>query len=164
MLLTIHCSRCTIPDSQAAIRNCKIKRCTLIHFPLRPHSAPMSANNALDNRKPNACSFKFLNTMQPLKDTEQFIDILHIKTDTVVFDIVEVFIGFNPAVHFNNSILFASCEFYGVGQKISKNLANHRTVATSDRKCVNLKLYHSLRSIGFELIEYSYCQSAHVNF
>jgi hypothetical protein len=47
--------------------NGKIKCCTLIDLSFSPHLPAVSLNNALDNGKPDAGSFKLIDGMVPLK-------------------------------------------------------------------------------------------------
>jgi hypothetical protein len=44
----------------------------------------MAMNDALDGREPYPGAFELVSPMQPLKDTEQLVGILHVETDTVV--------------------------------------------------------------------------------
>ena len=85
----------------------------------------MSVNNALYNGKPNAGSLKLIDGMVSLKDPKQLAGVLHIKTDTIVFDIIDILIFFDHTANFNNSGPFGSCEFDGIGQEINKDLPNH---------------------------------------
>jgi hypothetical protein len=45
----------------------------------------VSRNNALDCGEPNTCAFERLLGMQALENAEQFLLIIHIETDSVVF-------------------------------------------------------------------------------
>jgi len=52
----------------------------------------VSLNDALDNGKPNAGFFKLVDGMVSLKDSKQLAGILHIKSDTIVFNIIDILI------------------------------------------------------------------------
>jgi hypothetical protein len=44
----------------------------------------MAVDDALNGRQADSGTFKLLRPMQALKDAKQLIDILHVKSDTVV--------------------------------------------------------------------------------
>jgi hypothetical protein len=67
----------------------KIKCCAFVDLSFSPHLSAVSLNNVLDNGKPNAGSFKFIDGMVSLKDSKQLTGIPHIKTDTIVFDTID---------------------------------------------------------------------------
>ena len=75
----------------------------------------MSLNNALNNGQPNSGSFKFVSRVESLKDFKQLSGMLHIKSDTIVFDIIDMVIFSCDAADFNNSCLLRFREFDGVG-------------------------------------------------
>jgi len=52
----------------------------------------MAEDNALYNCQPNTSTLKRVGTVESLKDAEEFIDILHIKTYAVIFHIVDALI------------------------------------------------------------------------
>ena len=52
--------------------------------PFGSYRPAMAVNDALDGRKADPGAFEFVNPMQPLKDAEQLVGILHVETDTVV--------------------------------------------------------------------------------
>ena len=48
----------------------------------------MAVDNVLDIGQADTGSREFLRVMEALKQPEQFIGISHVKTDTVVFDVI----------------------------------------------------------------------------
>jgi hypothetical protein len=85
----------------------------------------MSVNDALYGGKPNAGSLKLIVGVVSLKDRKQLAGVLQIETDTIVFDIIDILIFFDPTANFNNSRPFGSCEFDSIGQEINKDLPDH---------------------------------------
>src|SRR5215813_8092866 len=43
-------------------------------------------NNALDRRQSDTSSFEIVGPMKSLKNSEQFVHVLHIKADAIIFD------------------------------------------------------------------------------
>ena len=70
----------------------KIKCCAVVDLSFSPHMSTVSLNDALDNGKPNAGFFKLVDGMVSLKDSKQLAGILHIKSDTIVFNIIDILI------------------------------------------------------------------------
>src|SRR5262245_16724656 len=66
------------------IRRRKIECCAAVHDAFRPDSAAVPGNNALHRRQADARAFELFRPMQPLKDAEEFVGILHIEPDAVV--------------------------------------------------------------------------------
>ena len=64
----------------------KVKSCSLTYRTLGPSPPAMAGNNTPHICKPNACAFKFVLGMEPLKYSEEFIHIFHVKIYSIVFE------------------------------------------------------------------------------
>ena len=51
-----------------------------------PGFPAMAVNNAPDIGEPDAGPFKFIRSMEPLKDAEQFVGIAHIESYPIIAD------------------------------------------------------------------------------
>src|ERR1700676_5825158 len=65
----------------------KIESGALANRGLSPDSSPVFANNALHSGQANSSPRIISICMEPLKDTEKFVGVLHVKACTVVADI-----------------------------------------------------------------------------
>jgi len=63
----------------------------MIYFGLCPNAPAMAMDDALHNRQSDARAFKFIRAMQPLKNSEQFVCILHVEARAVVADEKDIF-------------------------------------------------------------------------
>ncbi len=84
--MTSSCSSVAFRFSLFSHAEGEIEGCTLVQFSLCPHSASMLLNDALHRGQADARTFELLRAVQPLEDSEQFVDILHVETDAVVSD------------------------------------------------------------------------------
>src|SRR5690348_4604635 len=64
----------------------EIKGRAFVFFGLSPDAAAVPQENAMDVGQPDAGAFEFLFEVQALKDAEEFANVLHIKTYTIVAD------------------------------------------------------------------------------
>lgn len=64
---------------------------SLVLFAFRGNAASVACYNAFDNGKADPGSIEFFDSVEPLKDAEQFVSISRIETCTVIFYIVAYF-------------------------------------------------------------------------
>jgi hypothetical protein len=62
----------------------KIKRGAGIHFSLRPSATSMAGDDSSYICQANARAFKFIFSMEPLKDAKQFGRVFHVEASAVV--------------------------------------------------------------------------------
>ena len=91
--------------------------------------SPVLAENALDGGQSNSRAFKIFQAVEPLKDAEQLIGILHAKADTVVTDVDHRLAIHCPLPHLDKGALAGAGEFDGIQQKVGKHLPHQARVA-----------------------------------
>src|SRR5438105_5045055 len=64
----------------------KIKCCSLIDRGLGPDAPAVAVENTLDDRQSHSSPLVILGAVKSLEHTKEFMDILHIKADAIVFD------------------------------------------------------------------------------
>ena len=52
----------------------------------RPYSTAVAVDNSLDRGQPNPSAFERFLRVQALKHTEELVLVLHVKTDSVIFN------------------------------------------------------------------------------
>jgi len=90
----------------------------------------MPENDSLNIGETDAGSLKILLPMQPLKDAEKFLGVLHVESDAIVANKNDgfVFLAWNGA-DFDFSLGPGASEFQRIGQEIHQDLAQHGRVA-----------------------------------
>jgi len=68
-----------------------------------------------------------------IKDTEQFIDVHHIKPNAVVFHVVNVFVPFRVPPDLHSRLGLAPGELQGIRDQIGEHLPDHCVVALCSR-------------------------------
>jgi len=98
----------------------------------------MAVDDPPNGRKSNSSAFKLFREMQALKHPEQFIYILHVEAGAIIphehldfiFPIYRANLDFGLGAH--------AREFDRVGEKVADHQPQHRTVAITDRKGMDL--------------------------
>ena len=100
----------------------------------------MSVDNALDDGQPDPRALKIVSAVESLKNTEELVCVLHIKTNSIVLDVVNVVILLNRSPYLNDSGLHRSRKFHGIRQEVRKDLANHRRIPPCRGEGLDLQL------------------------
>src|SRR5215470_10703396 len=87
-------------------------------------------DDALNGCEPDSGSFELLSPVETLENSEQFVDILHVKADAVVFDKdYHSIAAFVRGPDFNLWLRPRSGELDGVRDQIDEHELEHRSVA-----------------------------------
>src|SRR6185503_4386800 len=62
----------------------KVERCTAIGFSLGPHAPPVTMDDPPHVREPDTGAFEVVRAVEPLKDPEQLVRVLHVEADTII--------------------------------------------------------------------------------
>src|SRR6267143_527515 len=81
---------------------CEIKCRAFVDLAVSPDSSAVPVDYALDNRQADARSFKLLGAMQPLKNAKKLVRVVHIKPDSVILDVVNLFAILTVSVYVNH--------------------------------------------------------------
>src|ERR1700722_12117208 len=116
----------------------EVKRRALIRFGFRPGWATIVANDALHRGQSNACALEIFGPMQPLKDSEQLILILHVEADAIVANEDDALAILQEMTDPDDRVLPRSCELKSVGNKVLKYLLDEDGVALDRRQVSDL--------------------------
>lgn len=90
----------------------------------------MPVNDAMRNRQAHCSAFVFLSRVQSLEHTEQLVNILHIKTHSIILDEIDLFaIRLGQTAYLNSSDWASTCELERVGKQADPDLSQQRRVA-----------------------------------
>src|ERR1700753_269609 len=99
----------------------------------------MAMDDALGGGQPYSGAFKLFGQMQPLKDAEQLIDVLHVKTRAVVLhEHLEFFFTVIDPANLDFSGASHARKFDRIGNKVDNDQPQHGTVSVADRKRADL--------------------------
>src|SRR3984957_9011722 len=125
----------------------EVKRRALIQFGFRPGSATMFADDALHRGQSNACALEIFGPMQPLKDAEQFVFILHVEADAIVANENDALAILQEMTDLDDRVLPRSCELKSVGNKVLKYLLDEDGIALGRRQLSDLPRDRSSRGV-----------------
>ena len=97
-----------------------MKAGTFIHCCLGPYFPLMSGNNAVYCGKPNAISREIIGSVQTLKGQKYFVDIVGIKSSTIVRDRENTSIIFHGGINIDRGIVTLSGVFPGIADEIGE--------------------------------------------
>jgi hypothetical protein len=105
----------------------------VINRTFRPHSAAVPTNHSLDGGEPDASSVEGLLRVKTLENAKQFVLILHVEADPVVFDKNNHFIR----LVVDRSDLYLSSvtqarELHGVRDEIPEDQPEHGRIAVTN--------------------------------
>ncbi len=132
-----------LPHSRSLRRNCKceIERRPSAHFSLRSNSSTVPVYDAVHNRKTDACAFKLVVTVKPLKCANELLHVLHVEARAIVPHEIGHFAIVLLAPDFNNCPFLLACEFEDVGKQIGKNLLEQSRIANAIGKVGRTNLH-----------------------
>src|SRR3954464_3858049 len=84
-------------------RECEIEGGALSYGAFGPKLTAKAANDPMNRREPDACSWKFSGTMESLECAKELMDIGGIKADAIVSDKINEALFLDGASHFNTS-------------------------------------------------------------
>ena len=88
----------------------------------------MTLDDALNNRQPYACAFKFF-TMKALEDTEKLVIISHIEPDTIILQTIDNLVCIAITADFNDARFSVLCKLDGIREKVDEYLPYERLIA-----------------------------------
>jgi hypothetical protein len=119
-------------------------------------------DDTLDNRESKTGSVKFVSIRESLKRYKQFIGRFHVKANTVVSDIIDIFIPFEITSDFNDPDFFWPCKFDRILNEIEKDLANHALISTDGRKHFEVRIDCAVGGNSFQFVKYGPCKFVHI--
>src|SRR5438045_1119699 len=99
----------------------------------------MPQHNPLNQSQTDTGPLEFFNVVQPLEDPKEFFAVLHVESDAVIPDVISRPIAVHTDPDFDIRILFRSCEFQSIGEKVMKHLANHRSITEGGWQVLKLQ-------------------------
>ena len=74
----------------------------------------MPVDHTLNNRKADACAFKFIRCMKTLKKSKEFLFVLHIKASSIIAYRINVFLRRGGVTDVDDRVCLMPREFEGV--------------------------------------------------
>ena len=71
----------------------------------------MPQHDSLNECQTDACTLELLDGMEALKDTKQFITVLHVEADTIVANVIRMLIAVGTETNLHGGVLFRAGEF-----------------------------------------------------
>ena len=99
----------------------KVKGSSLSHRAFGPCPALMQGNDTANIGQTDACTLKFLLWMETLEHAEEPVDMVHVKTHTIVLDKKDIFTSILPASYLDLGAGTRACEFDGIRDEIEKH-------------------------------------------
>jgi hypothetical protein len=115
--------------SAADSRKREVKRCAFLFLAFGPDAASMTEQDALDIGKADASALKFLFKMEALKNAEEFANVLHIETYTIIADEDNVLVAIYMRADFDFGRFPRTRVFDGVGNQVGENNPKHRPIS-----------------------------------
>src|SRR6266478_3340461 len=112
----------------------EIKGGPLADGPFGPDGPAVSSHNSFYRRQSDACAFEVLGPMQPLKNAEQFVGILHVEADSIVSDKDSRATVFVERADLDDRPIAREGVLDGVGQQIGKDLSHQTRIALDCRQ------------------------------
>ena len=75
------------------MRKGKVENGFHIWHGIGPDFPAMAGDNALDKCQPHAGAFELVSAMQTLENAKEFVGVLHVKADAIVFDEEDLLAG-----------------------------------------------------------------------
>ena len=113
----------------ADLRKSEIKGCPFVFFGFRPNAAAVPKKDALNVREADACAFEFLFEVEALEDAEEFANVLHIETYTIIAHKYNVLISSSLRAELDFSTFSRPRIFNGIGNEVGKDDTKHGAVA-----------------------------------
>src|SRR5579863_8498731 len=92
----------------------------------------MLLNNTLDRRQAHSGSFELRGRMQPLKNSEELLCVLHVEADSVVPNDDDGLFGARKMLHINYGEVTPARKFQRVGEQIHKDQLHEPGIPLND--------------------------------
>ena len=111
-------------------------------------------DNPLDDGQARAGPFEVLGAMQALKNAKQLVDILHVKSASIILNKKDKLAGLRVAADLDSRRGLFAGELDGVGQKVGKDVAEQRWVGVARGQIAHHDLHRPSLVVGFQSIEH----------
>src|SRR5690349_18540793 len=105
----------------------------------------MAMNNSSNSRQTNSCTRKLFHLMESLKNPKEFFYILHVKTGSIIPNIVDQFIPFSFQAKFNGCNILFSGELPSIAQQIIQQHPQKILITVYHNIIHNFHFYMALR-------------------
>ena len=107
----------------------EVESCALVFFCLGPDTSTMAEEDSLNVSEADARAFEFLFEVEALEDAEEFANVLHIETYTIIAHKYNVLISSSLRAELDFSTFSRPGIFNGIGNEVGEDDAKHRAVA-----------------------------------